>query len=76
MKNSTFFIFPCSSLKLFVVLFPYVHGISTVRAGHAFIGANSSKIVAHWTAHTESPSACAGTQQSPAHLVCVQRSGI
>ena len=38
----------------------------------AFIGANSSKIVAYWTAHTESSSACA---KCVCTTVRVQRSG-
>ena len=68
-----FLFFPCSSLKLFVVLFPYPYTRYFYSAcWTAFIGANSSKIVAYWTAHTESSSACA--------CVCVHarehRSGI
>ena len=55
-----FLFFPCYSLKLFVVLFPYAYTRYFYSAcWTAFIGANSSKIVAHWTAHTESSSACA-----------------
>ena len=57
-----FLFFPCYSLKVFVVLFPYAYTRYFYSAcWTAFIGANSSKIVAHWTAHTESSSACAST---------------
>ena len=55
-----FLFFPCYSLKVFVVLFPYAYTRYFYSAcWTAFIGANSSKIVAYWTAHTESSSACA-----------------
>ena len=55
-----FLFFPCYSLKVFVVLFPYAYTRYFYSAcWTAFIGANSSKIVAYWTVHTESSSACA-----------------